>query len=45
MGINAKVTIGNDAAMISAANMYLASGAYATSSEDQNYKQTITNNN
>ena len=35
-----QVTIGNDAAMLSAANMYLASGAYATSSEDQNYKQT-----
>jgi len=32
-----KVTIGNDAAMLTAANMYLASGAYATTS-DQNYK-------
>jgi hypothetical protein len=35
-----RVTVGNDAAMLSAANMYLASGAYATSSEDQNVKQT-----
>jgi hypothetical protein len=35
-----RVTIGNDAALISAAGMYLASGAYATSSEEQNYKQT-----
>jgi hypothetical protein len=33
-----KLTIGNDAAMLSAVNMYMASGAYATSS-DQNYKQ------
>lgn len=32
------VTIGNDAAMLSAVNMYLASGAYATST-DQDYKQ------
>jgi hypothetical protein len=35
-----RVTVGNDAAMLSAANMYLASGGYATSSEDQNVKQT-----
>jgi len=35
-----RITIANDAAMISAANMYLASGAYATSSQDQNVKQT-----
>jgi hypothetical protein len=35
-----RVTIGNDAAMLSAASMYLASGTYATSSEEQNYKQT-----
>lgn len=33
-----RVTIGNDAAMLSVVNMYLASGAYA-SSTDQNYKQ------
>ncbi len=32
-----KVTIGNDASMLTAANMYLASGAYATTS-DQEYK-------
>jgi len=33
-----KVTVGNDAGLLSAVNMYMASGAYATSS-DQNYKQ------
>jgi hypothetical protein len=33
-----RVHIGNDAAMLSAANAYLASGAYGTSSSDQNYK-------
>jgi len=32
-----KVTIGNDASMLTAANMYLASGAYATTTE-QEYK-------
>lgn len=34
-----KVSIGNNSAMLSAANMMLASSAYATSSTDQNYKQ------
>jgi hypothetical protein len=34
-----KVTVGNDAAMLSAANMYLTSGAYASTAEDQNHKQ------
>jgi hypothetical protein len=33
------VTIGNDAGMLSAANMYLAAGNYATTT-DQNHKQT-----
>ena len=33
-----RITIGNDAAMLSAANAYLASGAYATSSSEQDYK-------
>jgi len=32
-----QVTVGNDAALLSAANVYLSSGAYASSS-DQNYK-------
>ena len=36
--VQLQVTIGNDAAMLSAANMYLASGAYASSQED-GYKQ------
>ena len=35
-----KVSIGNNSALLSAANMMLASGAYSTSSTDQNYKQT-----
>ena len=34
-----KVTVGNDAAMLSAVNMYLTSGAYGSSAEDQNHKQ------
>lgn len=34
-----KVTVGNDAVMLSSVNMYLTSGAYASSSEDQNHKQ------
>jgi len=34
------VTIGNDAAMLSAVNMYLASGAYASTAEEQNIQQT-----
>jgi len=38
------VTIGNDAAMLSAANMYLASGAYATTS-DQSHKSTTFKGN
>jgi hypothetical protein len=33
------VTVGNDAAMLSAANMYLTSGAYASTAEDPNHKQ------
>lgn len=33
-----RITVGNDAAMVSAANAYLASGAYASSSADQDYK-------
>jgi hypothetical protein len=34
------LTIGNDAAMLSAVNMYLASGAYASTAEEQNIQQT-----
>lgn len=34
------VTIGNDAGLLSITNMYLSAGNYATTSEDQNYKQT-----
>ncbi len=33
-----RITIGNDAGLLSAANMYLASGSYA-STQDQNHKQ------
>jgi hypothetical protein len=33
------VTVGNDAAMLSAVNMYLASGTYAQSSDEQDYKE------
>ena len=39
-----RITVANDAAMISVANMYLASGAYATSSQEQNVKQTTFKN-
>ena len=35
-----KVSIGNNSALLSAANMMLAGGAYSTTSNDQNYKQT-----
>lgn len=35
-----RVNIGNDAGMLSAVNMYLASGAYATSSQQENVQQT-----
>ena len=35
-----KVSVGNNSALLSAANMMLASGAYSTSNSDQNYKQT-----
>ena len=35
-----KVSLGNNSALLSAANMMLASGAYSTSSNDQSYKQT-----
>lgn len=38
-----RVTVGNDAMMLAGVNMYMASGAYATSSDDQNYKQTTLN--
>jgi len=34
-----EVTIGNDAAILSAVNMYLASGTYAQSSDEQDYKE------
>jgi hypothetical protein len=34
-----KVTVGNDAALLTSVNMYLTSGAYASSAEDQNHKQ------
>jgi len=35
-----KVSIGNNSALVSSANMMLSGGAYATTSSDQNYKQT-----
>lgn len=35
-----RITVGNDAAMLSAANFYLSSGTYATSNQDENVKQT-----
>jgi hypothetical protein len=34
-----KVTVGNDAVMLSSVNMYLTSGTYASTAEDQNHKQ------
>jgi hypothetical protein len=34
-----KVTVGNDAAMLSAANLYLTSGTYASTAEENNHKQ------
>ncbi len=34
-----KVTVGNDAALLSSVNMYMTSGAYASTAEDQNHKQ------
>jgi hypothetical protein len=34
-----KVTVGNDAAMLSAVNMYLTSGAYSSTGDDQDHKQ------
>ena len=34
-----KITVGNDAAMLSSVNMYLTSGAYASTTEDPNHKQ------
>jgi len=34
-----KITVGNDAAMLSSVNMYLTSGAYASTAEDQDHKQ------
>ena len=35
-----KISIGNNSAWLSAANMMLSSGAYSSSSDEQNYKQT-----
>jgi hypothetical protein len=35
-----RVSVGNDAGLISIVNMYLSSGAYASSSEEQDYKHT-----
>jgi len=34
-----KITVGNDAAMLSSINMYLTSSAYASTAEDQDHKQ------
>ena len=34
-----KVTVGNDAALLTSVNMYLSSGSYASSTEEQNHKQ------
>ena len=34
-----KITVGNDAAMLSSVNMYLSSGAYASNTEDHDHKQ------
>lgn len=38
-----KVTVGNDSGLLSAANMYLMSGAYGTSSTDQSHKTVRVN--
>jgi hypothetical protein len=35
-----KVAVGNNSAWLSAANMYLASGTYSSTSTEENYKQT-----
>lgn len=40
-----RVTIGNDASMLAAANLYLASGTYANSSQDENVRQTSFKDN
>lgn len=34
-----KITVGNDAAMLSSVNMYLTGSTYASTAEDQNHKQ------
>ncbi len=34
-----KITVGNDAAMLSAVNIYMTGGTYASTAEDQNHKQ------
>lgn len=38
-----KVTVGNDSGLLTAANMYLMSGAYGTSSTDQSHKTVRVN--